>query len=36
MRNLILLAMVFGFFACKKTPSYKLKVNLTAAEGNLL
>jgi peroxiredoxin len=36
MRNLILLALVFGFMACEKTPSYELKVKLTALEGKVV
>ena len=33
MRNFLLLALLVGFFACTKTPSYEVKVKLTAAEG---
>jgi len=33
MRNLILAILAIGVFACDKTPSYKLSVSLTGAEG---
>jgi len=36
MRNLILFALVFGFLACEKTPSYELKVKLAGAEGKAI
>jgi len=33
MRNLLLIALLFGFFACTQTPAYKVSVKLTGAEG---
>jgi peroxiredoxin len=33
MRNFLLLILMFGFFACTKTPSYDVKVKLTKADG---
>jgi peroxiredoxin len=33
MRNLILIAIMFGFFACNQAPSYKVNVKLTAGDG---
>lgn len=33
MRNVLLITLIFGLFACTQTPSYKIKVNLTKAEG---
>jgi peroxiredoxin len=35
MRNFLLLTLMLGFFACTKTPSYDVKVKLTAAEGKV-
>ncbi|MBV5315913.1 MAG: AhpC/TSA family protein [Prolixibacteraceae bacterium] len=33
MRNLLLIALLFGFFACTQTPAYQVKVKLAAADG---
>lgn len=33
MKNFLLIALVLGFFACTKTPSYEVKVKLASAEG---
>jgi len=33
MRNLLLLTLLLAFFACTKTPSYKVNVNMASAEG---
>ncbi|HAQ20025.1 MAG TPA: alkyl hydroperoxide reductase [Prolixibacteraceae bacterium] len=33
MKNYLLLASLFGFFACTQTPSYQVKVKLNKAEG---
>lgn len=33
MRNVLLIALLFGLFACNQKPSYTVNVNLTAAEG---
>ena len=33
MRNLLLIAVLFGFFACNHAPSYKIIVKLTSGEG---
>jgi len=33
MRNVLLIALLFGLFACTQSPSYKVNVNLTKAEG---
>jgi len=33
MRNLLLIAIMFGFFACNHAPSYKVSVKLTAGDG---
>lgn len=33
MKNILLLAFLAGFFACTQTPSFKVKVNLTGAQG---
>ena len=33
MRNVLLIALLFGLFACTQAPSYKVNVKLTAAEG---
>lgn len=33
MKNFLLLALLFGFFACTQKPSYQVKVKLTNAEG---
>jgi len=33
MRNLLLIAVMFGFFACNHEPSYKIIVKLTSGEG---
>jgi len=36
MRNFLLLALMLGFFACSKTPSYEVQVKLTNAEGKAI
>lgn len=33
MKNILFLALLAGFFACNQTPSYKVNVKLTSAEG---
>jgi peroxiredoxin len=33
MRNFVLIAMMFGFFACTQTPEYKVTVKLAGAQG---
>lgn len=33
MKNILLFAVLVGFFACTQTPSYKVNVKMTAAEG---
>ncbi len=33
MKNVILIALLFGFFACAKSPSYQVNVKLASAEG---
>ena len=33
MKNFLLIALLFGFFACTQSPAYKVKINLKGAEG---
>lgn len=33
MKRLVMIALLFGFFACTQTPSYKINVKLDSAEG---
>ncbi len=33
MKNFLLIALLFGFFACSKTPSYQVEVKISGAEG---
>lgn len=33
MKRLVMIALLFGFFACTQTPSYKVNVKLDSAEG---
>ncbi|OFX61966.1 MAG: hypothetical protein A2066_01590 [Bacteroidetes bacterium GWB2_41_8] len=33
MKNLLLIALLLGIFACSKTPSYKVEVKISGAEG---
>jgi peroxiredoxin len=34
MKNTLMIALLFGFFACTQTPSYKVNVKLASAQGN--
>ena len=34
MKNILLITLLFGFFACTQTPAYKVNVKFASAEGN--